>query len=90
LKKKYYNTLAKTYFEFAIEDVKNLDREDRGFLQEMRRRINTQKRHMDKSNLGHHITSNDMVKKHWVPLLIEQVREAWDSVEKVATTMATF
>jgi hypothetical protein len=47
----------------------------------MRRRINTHKRQMDKSNMGNHITSDDMVKKHWVPLLTEQVREAWDSVE---------
>ena len=47
----------------------------------MRRRINTHKRHMEKSNMGHHITSDDMVKKHWVPLLTEQAREAWDSVE---------
>ena len=66
---KYYNALAKTSVEFAIEDVKSLDRENRGFLQEMRRRINTHKKHMDKSNMEHHITSNDIVKKHWVPLL---------------------
>ena len=79
--KKYYNALAKTSVEFAIEDVKSIDREDRGFLQEMRRRINTHKRHMDKSNMGHHITNNDMVKKHLVPLLTESAREAWDRVE---------
>jgi hypothetical protein len=70
--KKYYNALAKASAKFAIEDVKSLDREERGFLREMRRRLNTHKKHMDKSNMGHHIT-NDMVKKHW--------EEAWDSLE---------
>jgi hypothetical protein len=71
----YYNALAKSSVEFAIEDIKSINREDRGFLQEMR------KRQMDKNNMGHHITRDDMVKKHWVPLLTEQAREAWDSVE---------
>jgi hypothetical protein len=47
----------------------------------MRRRLNTHTKHMDKSNLGHHINNGDMVKKHWLPLLTEQARETWDSVE---------
>jgi hypothetical protein len=36
---------------------------------------------MDMNNMGHHITNNDMVKKHWVPLLTEKAKEAWDRVE---------
>jgi hypothetical protein len=79
--KKYYNALGKASVEFAIADVKSLDRADKGFLQEIRRKLNTHRRHMDKSNMGHHITNYDMVKKHWVPLLTEPAREAWDRVE---------
>jgi hypothetical protein len=44
--KNYYNALAKASVEFVIEDVKSLDREDKGFLQEMSRRLNAHKKHI--------------------------------------------
>jgi hypothetical protein len=74
MNKKCYNALGKASVEFAIADVKSLDKADKGFLQEMRRKLNTHRRHMDKINLGHFITNDDMVKKHWVPLLTEPAR----------------
>ena len=76
---KYYNALSKS--AFAIADVKSLDREDSGFLQKMKRKLNSHRKHMDMNNMGQHITSDKMVKKHWVPLLTEKAKEAWDSVE---------
>jgi hypothetical protein len=69
--KRYYNALSKSAVKFAIADVKGLNREDKGFLQEMKRKLNTHRRHMDMNNMGHHIPNNNMVKKHWVPLLRE-------------------
>jgi hypothetical protein len=36
---------------------------------------------MDMNNMGYHITNDDIVKKHWVPLLTEKAKEAWDRIE---------
>ena len=79
--RKYYNALSKSAVAFAIADVKSLNREDSGFLQEMKRKLNSHKQHMDMNNMGHQITSDEMVRKHWVPLLTEKAKEAWDKVE---------
>jgi hypothetical protein len=48
--KKHYKALGKATVEFAIADVKSLDRKDKGFLQDMKRKLNTHRRHMDMNN----------------------------------------
>jgi hypothetical protein len=78
MNRKYYNASSKSAVAFAIADVKSLNREDKGFLQEMKRKLNSHRKYMDMNKMGHHITSDEMVKKHWVPLLTEKVEEAWD------------
>ena len=79
--RKFYNALSREAVAVTVEDIKNLNREDNGFLQEMKRKLNSHKQHMDMNNMGHQITSDEMVKKHWVPLLTEKAKEAWDKVE---------
>ena len=47
----------------------------------MKRKLNSHKQHMDRINMWHRITSDEMVRKHWVPLLTNKAKEAWDEVE---------
>jgi hypothetical protein len=73
--KKYYNALSKP----AIVDIKSLDRKYSRVLQMMNIKLTSHRKHMDINNMGHHITSNEMVNKHWVPLLTERAKEDWNN-----------
>ena len=50
--RKYYNALSKSAVAFAIADVKSLDREDSGFLQKMKMKLTSHRKHMDINNMG--------------------------------------
>jgi hypothetical protein len=61
----------------AITDIKSLEREDNRFLQMMHVRLNSHRKNLDTNKMGHHITSEEMVNKHWVPLLTDRAKEDW-------------
>ena len=61
-----YNALRRC----AVADVKSLDRKDPRFLQMMKVKLTVK-------GMGHRITSDEMVREHWIPLLTEMAREDW-------------
>jgi hypothetical protein len=68
-----YHALSRS----AIADVKSLDRKDSRFLQMMQVKLNNHRKNLDTNNMGHRITSDEMVNEHWVPLLTEMAKEDW-------------
>ena len=68
-----YNALSRT----AIQDVKNLNRKDPRFLQMMKVKLVTHSTNLELSGMGYRITSDDMVREQWIPLLTEMAREDW-------------
>ena len=68
-----YNVLAKS----AVADVKSLDRKDPRFLQMMRVKLQTHSTNLEEDKMGHRITSDEMVREHWIPLLTDMAREDW-------------
>jgi hypothetical protein len=68
-----YHALSRS----AIADVKSLDRKDSRFLQMMQVKLNNHKKNLDTNNMGHRITSDEMVNEHWVPLFTEMAKEDW-------------
>ena len=68
-----YNALSRT----AIQDVKNLNRKDPRFLQMMKVKLETHSANLELSGMGYRITSDDMVRESWIPLLTEMAREDW-------------
>ena len=68
-----YNALSRS----AIADVKSLDRKDSRFLQMMKVKLTTHRKNLEINNMGHRITSDKMVREHWLPLLTEMAKEDW-------------
>ena len=68
-----YNALSRS----AIADVKSLDRKDSRFLQMMKVKLTTHRKNLEINNMGHRITSDEMVREHWLPLLTEMAKEDW-------------
>ena len=68
-----YNVLAKS----AVADVKSLDRKDPRFLQMMKVKLQTHSTNLEEDKMGHRITSDEMVREHWIPLLTDLAREDW-------------
>ena len=68
-----YNALSRT----AIQDMKNLNRKDPRFLQMMKVKLETHSSNLELSGMGYRITSDDMVRESWIPLLTEMAREDW-------------
>ena len=68
-----YNALSRT----AIQDVKSLNRKDPRFLQMMKVKLVTHSTNLELSGMGYRITSDDMVRESWIPLLTEMAREDW-------------
>ena len=54
-----------------------MDRKDSRFLQMMKVKLTTHRKNLEINNMGHRITSDEMVRKHWLPLLTEMAKEAW-------------
>ena len=59
------NALSRT----AIEDIKSLPRKDPSFLQMLKVRLTTHSKNLELSGMGYRITSVDMVREEWIPLL---------------------
>ena len=61
----------------AIEDRKSLPRKDPRFLQMLKVRLTTHNKNLELSGMGYRITSDDMGRKEWIPILTEMAREDW-------------
>ena len=61
----------------AIADIKSLDRKDPRFLQMMLVKLTTHKNNLELSSMGHRITSDEMVREEWLPMLTEGAKEDW-------------
>jgi hypothetical protein len=75
-----WNHMDKEYLDYnalswAIADIKNLDRKDSRFLQMMKVKLTTHRKNLEINNMGHCITSDEMVREHWLPLLTEMAKE---------------
>jgi hypothetical protein len=68
-----YNALSRS----AIADIKNLDRKNSRFLQMMKVKLTTHRKNLEINIMGHCITSDEMVREHWLPLLTEMAEEDW-------------
>jgi hypothetical protein len=68
-----YHALSRS----AIAEIKSLDRKDSRFLQIMHVKLNHHRKNLDTNNMGHRITSDEMINEHWVPLLTEMAKEDW-------------
>jgi hypothetical protein len=68
-----YNVLAKS----AVADIKSLDRKDPRFMQMMKVKLQTHNTNLEENKMGHRITSDEMVREHWIPLLTDMAREDW-------------
>ena len=68
-----YNQLSRS----AIADVKSLDRKDSRFLQMMLVKLQTHRKNLELSNMGHRITSDEMVREEWLPMLTNMAKEDW-------------
>ena len=69
--------MIKALSRSAIADIKNLDRKDSRFLQMMKVKLTTHRKNLEINNMGHRITSDEMVREHWLPLLTEMAKEDW-------------
>jgi hypothetical protein len=65
----FWNHMDKEYLDYnalsrsAIADIKNLDRKDSRFLQMMKVKLTTHRKKLEINNMGHRITSDEMVRK---------------------------
>ena len=58
-----YNVLAKS----AVPDIKSLDRKDPRFLHKMKVKLKTHNTNLEENKMGNRITSDEMVREHWIP-----------------------
>ena len=72
----------------AITDIKSLDRSDSRFLQIMKVKLTNHSKNLDIYKMGHRITSDEMVREHWLPLLTERAKEDWLKNYKGVSTLA--
>jgi hypothetical protein len=68
-----YNALSRS----AVADVKSLDRKGPRFLQMMKVKLTTHSANLTVNGMGHRISSDEMVREHWIPLPTEMAREDW-------------
>ena len=68
-----YNQLSRG----AIADIKGLDRKDPRFLQMMLVKLTTHRKNLELSGMGHRITSDEMVREEWLPMLTDAAKEDW-------------
>ena len=61
----------------AITDIKSLDRSDSRFLQIMKVKLTNHSKNLDTYKMGHRITSDEMIREHWIPLLTVRAQEGW-------------
>ena len=59
----------------AITDIKSLDRSDSRFLQIMKVKFTNHSKNLDTYKMGHRITSDEMIREHWIPLLTVRAQE---------------
>jgi hypothetical protein len=77
----FWKYMDKEYLDFhalskaAISDIKNLDRTDSRFLQMMKVKLSNHSKNLDIHRMGYRITSDEMVREHWLPLLTESAKE---------------
>ena len=62
-----YNQLARG----AIKDIKSQDKKDPRFLQIVL------KNNLDLSQMGHRVTSDEMIREEWLPILPDGAKEDW-------------
>ena len=43
----------------------------------MKVKLTTHRKNLEINNMGHRITSDEMVREHWLPLLTEMAKEDW-------------
>ena len=68
-----YNQLSRG----AIAQIKNLDKKDPRFLQMMMVMLTTHRKNLELSGMGHRITSDEMVREEWLPMLTYNAKEDW-------------
>ena len=68
-----YNQLSRA----AIADIKSLDKKDPRFLQMMMVKLTTHRKNLELSGMGHRITSDEMVREEWLPMLTYNAKEDW-------------
>ena len=57
----------------AINDI----RKDPRFLQMMLKKLQSHKENLDLSNMGHRVTSDEMIREEWLPIMPENAKEDW-------------
>ena len=68
-----YNALSRA----AIQDIKSLDRKDNRFPQMMLTKLTMHKKNLEQSNMSHRVTSDDMIREQWLPMLPTMAKEDW-------------
>ena len=68
-----YNHLARG----AIKDIKSLDKKDPRFIQMMLKKIQSYKSNLDLSHMGHRVTSDEMIREEWLPIMPDSAKEDW-------------
>ena len=81
--KDFWDTMDSEYLDYnqlsrgAIKDIKSLDRKDPRFLQMMLKKLQSQKTNLDFSNMGHRVTSDEMIREEWLPIMPDLAKEDW-------------
>ena len=68
-----YNQLSRG----AINDIKSLDRKDPRFLQMMLKKLQSHKENLDLSSMGHRVSSDEMIREEWLPIMPDNAKENW-------------
>ena len=81
--KGFWEAMDEEYLDYnqlnrgAINDIKSLDRKDPRFLQMMLKKLQSHKENLDLSSMGHRVTSDEMIREEWLPIMPENAKEDW-------------
>jgi hypothetical protein len=65
----------KALFKAAVSEIKNLDKTDSGFIQMMKVKLSNHSKNLEIHGMGQRITSDEMVREHCLPFLVESAIE---------------
>ena len=88
--KDFWEAMDSEYLDYnqlscgANADIKNMDRKDPRFIQIMLRKLTSHKKNLDLSDMGHRITSDQMIREEWLPMLPTMAKEDWLKVPNKA------